>query len=90
MVRFKQSLTELIQQEFNTLSIEIKEQNWNKKSLPFKQLKSNELLDFPEMTLEDLKVFLTRSYQLSQAVSYLAEMLQNDDTLLLNYVKEHY
>jgi len=73
----------------NTLSIEVEEKNWNKKTVPFNhQISSKDVLDFPEMPLRDLEIFFTGSYQLKQAVSYLAEMLQEDDTIKLSYVKK--
>ena len=40
------------------------------------------------MTKRDLKILFTGSCQLSQAVSYLAEMLNNDGTLNIEYVKD--
>ena len=46
------------------------------------------ILDFPEMTKRDLKTFFTGTYQLSQAVSYLAEMVDKDDKLKIEYVKD--
>ena len=49
---------------------------------------ANEILYFPEMSERDLTIFFTGSYQISQAVSYLAEMLNKDGKLPLQYVKE--
>lgn len=79
-------LLNLTKNNVNTLAIEAEEKNWNRKTVPFQQLSSIELLDFPKMTLEDLKVFFTGFYQLSQSVSYLAEMLEEDHSLPLNYL----
>lgn len=72
----------------NSLSIEVEENNWNKKTRPFAPLSSNDILDFPEMTLTDLGIFFTGSYQLKQSISYLAEMLDENDSLVINYLKE--
>ena len=40
------------------------------------------------MSKKDLTIFLTGSYQLSRAVSYLAEILDKDGKKTLEYVKE--
>lgn len=72
----------------NSLSIEVEENNWSKKTRPFAPLSSNDLLDFPEMTLTDLEIFFTGSYQLKQSISYLAEMLDENDSLVVSYLKE--
>ncbi|KYN19763.1 hypothetical protein ALC57_07916, partial [Trachymyrmex cornetzi] len=72
----------------NSLAVEVEEKNWNRKFRPFIQMSSNDLFDFPEMTLEDLKLFFTGSYQMKQAISYLAEMMGEDDSLRINYVKD--
>ncbi|EZA60947.1 hypothetical protein X777_08159 [Ooceraea biroi] len=58
--------------EKNTLFAEVEAKKWIRRKLPFRSLTSKDLLDFPEMTERDLKILFTGSYQLSQAVSYLA------------------
>ena len=45
-------------------------------------------MDFPEVTEQDLKILFTGSYQLSQAVSYLAEMVDKDGKINIEYVKD--
>ena len=40
------------------------------------------------MTKRDLKTLFTGTYQLSQAVLYLAEMVDKDDKLKTEYVKD--
>ncbi|KAK7871247.1 hypothetical protein R5R35_007536 [Gryllus longicercus] len=40
------------------------------------------------MTLDDLELFFTGSYQLSQAISYLGEMLDDNNSLSLAFLKE--
>ena len=40
------------------------------------------------MNERDLTIFFTGSYQLSQALSYLAGMLDKDGQLMLQYIKE--
>lgn len=72
----------------NTLANIIETENWNRKRVIFQQLSSRDLNDFPEMTENDLKVFFTGSYQLSQAISYLAEMMDEENNILLHYVKQ--
>lgn len=72
----------------NTLAIETEEKGWLRRKLCFTTVTSDDILDFPEMTEKDLKILFTGSYQLSQSVSYLAEMIDKDGKLNLEYVKE--
>lgn len=72
----------------NTLATEVEEKERSRRKTPFQAVTSEEILDFPEMTERDLVVFFTGSYQLSQAVSYLAEMLDKDGKLVVEYAKE--
>lgn len=71
----------------NALAEKISADNLNRKSVPFEEMSSEKVLDFPELTLEDLEIFFTGSYQLAQAISYLGEMLQEDGTLPLKVLK---
>jgi len=71
----------------NTFASFVAEQNWNRKTVPFHNISSDDLDDFPEMTINDLKIFFTGSYQLAQAISYLAEMITEKNTLDLQCVK---
>ena len=59
----------------NTLTTEVEENGWFCRKLPFKSVTSDNILDLSEITERDLKILFTGSYQLSQAVSYLAEMM---------------
>lgn len=54
----------------------------------FQSISSDDLLDFPEMTEKDLEILFTESYQLSQAVFYLAEMVDKDGKVNLQIVKD--
>ena len=56
----------------NTLSNEEKEGRFNTRGSLFSQITSHSLQDFPKLSISDLKLFLTGTYQLSQAVCYLA------------------
>jgi len=72
----------------NTLAVEAEEKGWFRRKLLFQSITTNDLLDFPEMTERDMKVLFTGSYQLSQAVSYLAEMVDKNGRLNVEYVKD--
>ncbi|XP_025267723.1 uncharacterized protein LOC112639073 [Camponotus floridanus] len=72
----------------NTLADEVEENGWLRRKLPFKCVTSDDILDFPEMTERDLKILFTGSYQLGQAISYLAEMVDKDGKLKIEYVKD--
>jgi hypothetical protein len=69
----------------NSLAKDAEIHRWNRRK--FQQFTSADLLDFPELTEKDLKILSTGSYQLSQAVSYLAEMLDDSGNLILNFLK---
>ena len=71
----------------NSLAIEAETKRWSRRKLPFQKLSSTELMDFPEMTENDLKVLFTGSYQLSQAVSYLAEIMDDNGNINANFLK---
>ena len=71
-----------------TLATEAQEKGRIRRKTPYQAVTSKEMLDFPEMTERDLVVFFTGLYQLSQAVSYLAEILDKDSKLVLEYAKE--
>ena len=72
----------------NTLATEAEEKGWMRRKTPFKTVTADKILDFPEMSERDLTIFFTGSYQFSQVVSYLAEILDKDGKLTLDYVKE--
>ena len=71
-----------------TITTEAEKKGWIRRKTPFKTVTLDEILDFPEISERDLTIFFTGSYQLSQAVSYLAEILNKDGKLSLEYVKE--
>lgn len=71
----------------NTLATEAEEKGWFRRKLPFQSITSKDLLDFPEMTERDLKIFFTGSYQLAQSVSYLTEMIDKNGELNIKFVK---
>ena len=73
----------------NTLGDEVAENKWNIVRRPWSEVTSDSIEDFPELTKRDLIIFFTGTYQLSQSVSYLAEMLNTDDTLTLRYHREN-
>ena len=72
----------------NTFAVEAEEKYWFLKNLVFQRITSGKVLDFLEMTERNLKILFTGTYQLSQAVSYLAEMIDEDGQIRLQYVKE--
>ncbi|XP_051171003.1 uncharacterized protein LOC127287892 isoform X1 [Leptopilina boulardi] len=72
----------------NSLAEKVYNENLNRKSVSFQVLSSRDLLDFPEITTDDLKIYFGRSYQLSQAISYLGEMVEEDNSLKLSFLKD--
>ncbi|XP_058809857.1 uncharacterized protein LOC131675049 [Phymastichus coffea] len=71
----------------NTLAEFVEENNWNRKTTPFSTVSSNDLLDFPELTIDELQILFTGTYQLSQAVCYLAEMMDENGSVSLKSSK---
>ncbi|EFN63236.1 hypothetical protein EAG_14937 [Camponotus floridanus] len=71
----------------NLLAEEAETQHWNRRKTQFQRLTSADLLDFSEITEKDLKILFTGSYQLSQAISYLAEMMNESGKIILYYLK---
>lgn len=74
--------------EENTLAAEIEQNSWLRKKLSFHALSSMDVMDFPEMTETELKIFFTGTYQYSQAISYLAEMMRRDGSIDMHVVKD--
>lgn len=72
----------------NSLARESDTAKWNRRKKPFQQLTSADIMDFPELSEKDLIIFFTGTYQLSQAVSYLAELMNQDNNINVNYLKE--
>ncbi|CAG5096625.1 Protein of unknown function [Cotesia congregata] len=71
----------------NILSQEVLSQRWNRRKSMLKPLTAFELLDFLRLSEDQLKIFFTGSYQFSQALSYLAELLDEQNNLSIQYVK---
>ncbi|XP_044578872.1 uncharacterized protein LOC123261347 [Cotesia glomerata] len=71
----------------NTLASEVETNRWARRKVPFATITSDMLTDFPELTEQELKILFTGSYQMSQAVSYLAEMMDENGTIILYYLK---
>lgn len=74
--------------EVNTLAEEIEASNLNRKTVPYKTICSSDLLDLPKLEIGELELLFTGSYQVGQTVSYLGEMLDEDGTLSLKFVKD--
>lgn len=72
----------------NTLAIMVEKNGWFRKRLPFQNISSSDLLNFPELTETDLKILFTGTYQYSQAISYLREILNEDGSLNLQFLKD--
>lgn len=72
----------------NTLAEEVETKHWNRRKIPFKSMNSSDIMDFPEMTINDLEILFTGTYQLSQAVSYLAELMDDDNNINVGCAKE--
>jgi len=65
----------------NLFANQVEEAGWKRKKTPFRVMTSGDVLDFPELSEDQLKVYFTGTYQYSQSVSYLAEILDENDRL---------
>lgn len=72
----------------NTLAEDVLNQNWNRRKKAFHRLLASEVSDFPELSEEELIILFTGTYQLSQAISYLAELMGKENDLQVLYAKE--
>ncbi|XP_075681005.1 uncharacterized protein LOC142646305 [Dermatophagoides pteronyssinus] len=72
----------------NALAKLVEKENWNRRTRMFQTLSEEDIADFPRLTIPELKIFFTGNYQLGQAMSYLAEMINEDGSLTFQYAKE--
>ncbi|GBP85462.1 hypothetical protein EVAR_64760_1 [Eumeta japonica] len=72
----------------NILAVEVEQKGWMRKKLPFQMFSSNDITDFPQLSEPELKLLFTGSYQLGQAISYLAELLDENGAFKMAYVKD--
>ncbi len=72
----------------NELCEEVRAKNWNTVRRVWTDVNSESIVDFPELTEDHLKILFTGTYQLSQSISYLAELLNEDGTLQLKYHRD--
>ena len=70
------------------LNSEVKENRLRRRKLAFKNISSEDLLDFPELTENDLVLLFSGTYQMKQSMSYLAEMIDANNQLKILYCKE--
>lgn len=73
----------------NTLQELVEVQKFSRRKKPFTIMTANCLMDFPELTENDLKILFTGTYQFSQAVCYLATLMNAEDTLNVEYLIEN-
>lgn len=67
---------------------EVEQNGWLRKKVVFGSVSNSDILDFPELDEKQLKIFFCGSYQLSQSVCYLAELINSDGSITLQYLKE--
>ena len=72
----------------NTLANKVETERLGRRKVPFQPLSSDHIADFPELTENELKILFTGSYQLKQAVSYVAEMMDDYNKIQISCIKE--
>ena len=73
----------------NELGDVVAQNNWNLVRRPWREVSSDVIDDFPDLAERQLIILYTGSYQLGQSVSYLAEMLKEDETIDSKYHRDH-
>lgn len=74
----------------NTLAEEAAASRDNRRSSLFAKLKAEDLDDFPKLKLDELKLFFMGTYQLSQGICYLAELIdEEDNSFNIKYLKDN-
>lgn len=71
----------------NTFSEEVENNGWLGKRHPLQTIVSSDLLDFPEMTEDDLKIMFA-GYQYKNTIAYLAEMIDEPENITIQYGKD--
>lgn len=64
----------------NEFAEEVEEASWVRRTQPFQKLSFTDIVDFPEFDETQLKILFTGTYQLKQSVSYLGEILEEDNS----------
>ena len=71
----------------NTLADEVETNRWNRRPTLLQKISTTEVTDFPRLSESDLLLLTSGSYQLREAASYLAEILDPDDRAELSFVR---
>ena len=72
----------------NTLAAEVEQKGWCRKKQVFQRISSDDILDFTEMSIKDLTILFTGTYHLSQTVTYLAMMIDQNDQFKVQHLKD--
>ncbi|XP_058804597.1 uncharacterized protein LOC131674731 [Phymastichus coffea] len=72
----------------NTLAEDVATGRWSRRTSEFTKLSSSDVDDFPEMTENDLITLFTGTYQLQQSISYLAEMIDDNNEMTVQFHKD--
>lgn len=72
----------------NTLGERVQTERWNRRSTTLTRISAADLADFPQLSLDQLLILTSGPYQIDLAVSYLAEMMDDDDNINMSFVKE--
>ncbi|KAF5275243.1 hypothetical protein FQA39_LY06903 [Lamprigera yunnana] len=72
----------------NKLAEEAQRKRWSQRRTILTPLKSNQMLEFPELTERDLKILFTGTYQLSQTMRSLVEIVDEEENINLQFEKE--
>lgn len=66
-----------VQPEYNTLAKQVADERWSRRKTQFEILDpSCDSEDFPRLSINELKVLYTGTYQLKMCITYLAEMVR--------------
>ena len=71
----------------NTLADDVVTNRWSRRPTLLQSISACEVTDFPRLFGEDLLLLASGPYQLREAASYLAEILDADDQAEMRFVK---
>lgn len=63
------------------MALKAEEKGWLRRKLVYQNVASCDIIDFPKMAVIYFKILFKGTYQFSQAILHLTEMINIDETL---------
>ena len=72
----------------HTLGEQVARERWLRRSTTLQRILASDLTDFPKLTEDRLVIFTSGPYQIKLAISYLPEVMDDDDNISMKFVKK--